>query len=446
MPNAPKRFEPSTVVAYSGHEVPKIQVMPRQILLMLTTLTTDSLEKVSANDIFAQLGVSEHVAVELRAAVAAARGQGQEGAMTHAWLFTGPPGSGRSVAAVAFAAALECEHPSVFGCGQCPQCKAVKASTHGDVLHIVPRELSISVETMRQKVIEPAASRPTVAPWRIVILDNADRLTEGAANALLKTVEEPPAHTVIMLCAPSTDPQDVMPTLLSRSRHVYVPQPSLDEVTNILTKDGTISLDDARLAAAATGHHIGRARRLATNRDAQVRRANILNLAELVFHGDAAFQAVTSIVKASTKGAEEELAEENEQEMEKLRNALGMGAKGKGAQKALRGSAGQLRDLEEKQKKRRTRTIRDTLDLSLVDLAGLYRDALMQASGASIPAIHPDFGPLAEELAGKVRPEGLVACLDAITKAREHLQQNVRPETALDAMVGRLRLACGASA
>nr|WP_306428451.1 MULTISPECIES: DNA polymerase III subunit delta' [unclassified Corynebacterium] len=410
---------------------------------MSTNLTTDRLGEVDTSDIFSQLGVSRHVTGVLRAAAQAARGEGQASAMTHAWLFTGPPGSGRSVAAVGLAASLVCEHETVVGCGTCTGCKAVLAGTHGDVLHIVPRELSISVDTMRQAVIEPAAKRPTVAKWRVVILDNADRLTEGAANALLKTVEEPPAHTVIMMCAPSTDPQDVMPTLLSRSRHVYVPQPSEQEVADILSREG-ISPDDARLAAAATGRHIGRARHLATDREAQTRRANILRLAELVFQGDQAFQAVTAIVKASTKSAEEALAKENETEMEKLRNALGMGAKGKGAQKALRGASGQIRELEEKQKKRRTRAIRDTLDLALVDLAGLYRDSLMDKSATRVPAVHPDFAGLAAELSARVDVAGLVACLDAITLAREHLQQNVRPETALDAMVGRLRIACGA--
>ena len=156
--------------------------------------------------------------------------------MTHAWLFTGPPGSGRSNAAVAFAAALECTDPHIIGCGTCEQCRKVQRGAHTDVVHITPRELTIGVETMRTEVVTPAAMLPTVGKWRIVILDNADRLTDAAANTLLKTVEEPPAHTVIMLCAPSTDPEDIIPTLLSRSRHLYIPQPSIDDIVAILTR------------------------------------------------------------------------------------------------------------------------------------------------------------------------------------------------------------------
>lgn len=404
-----------------------------------------SVVDVNSNDVFAQMGVSELIAPQLRAAAQAARNGDTGSAMTHAWLFTGPPGSGRSIAAVAFAAALECSNPDQVGCGSCEQCRSVRAGTHGDVVHIVPQELSIAVATMRRDVIDPAASRPTVAPWRVVILDNADRLTDGAANALLKTVEEPPKHTVMMLCAPSTDPQDVMPTLVSRSRHVYVPQPNTEEVARLLVASEGVSEEIARLAAASTGNHVGRAKRLVRDPDMQRSRARTLSLAEDVFMSDKAFRSVTAMVKEITKVAEQGLATEAEAEVEKLRTALGMGASGKGAQKALRGSAGQIKELEEKHKKRKTRAVRDALDLALVDLAGLYRDALMKSTQAEVPLMHPDFQHLSDGLRERVAPEGLSACIEAIMQAREHLGFNVRPETALDAMVGRLRLACKVS-
>ncbi|GAA1471140.1 DNA polymerase III subunit delta' [Corynebacterium felinum] len=390
-------------------------------------------------DIFAHMGISARVAEELRTAAHAARMGHTGSAMTHAWLFTGPPGSGRSVAAVAFAAALECTG-EIVGCGVCEHCQKVQKNAHTDVVHVIPRELSISVESMRDDVVGPAARMPTVGRWRIVILDDADRLTESAANALLKTVEEPPAHTVIMLCAPSTDPQDIIPTLLSRSRHVYVPQPSIEEVAEILMRGG-IDQDVARLAAAASGHHIGRARHLATDKATQERRSAILNLAELIFHGDQAFQAVSDLIKNAKTYAIEGLAAENEREIEKLRMSLGMGARGKGAQKALEGSASQIKELEKLQKKRETRAIRDVLDMQLVDLMGLYRDALMLSTGVNLHPIHPDMQGLAHDLV-KVGPEGLLACIDAVQLCRAAFPQNVRPEAAMDAMVGRIRIAC----
>lgn len=397
------------------------------------------------DDIFVQMGVNELVATELRGAARAARAGEIGSAMTHAWLFTGPPGSGRSIAAQAFAAALECDHPEVIGCGECEQCVKVRRGAHGDVLQIVPRELVISVKTVRDEVVVPAAKKPTVAKWRIVILDNADRLNDASGNSLLKTLEEPPAHTVIMLCAPSTDPDDVIPTLVSRSRHVYVPQPSADDVVRILTRrDSNVTEDIARMAAAATSNHIGRASRLVYDEEARKRRQSILHLAELIGHGDQAFLAVTDIVKKVTKGAEQDLAEENEKELEKLKNALGMGTKGKGVHKALRGAASSIKELEELQKKRKTRAIRDALDLCLTDLAGLYRDALIICSGADVSSVHTDFAGLAKDLS-KIGEPGLVACIDAIMKCREHIAVNVRPETAMDAMVGKIRKASGVS-
>lgn len=397
------------------------------------------------DDIFVQMGVNKLVADELRGAARAARAGEIGSAMTHAWLFTGPPGSGRSVAARAFAAALECDNPEIVGCGECEQCVKVRRGAHGDVLTIVPRELVISVKTVRDEVVVPAAKKPTVAKWRIVILDNADRLNDASGNSLLKTLEEPPAHTVIMLCAPSTDPDDVIPTLVSRSRHVYVPQPSVDDVVHILTRrDSNLDENVARMAAAATGNHVGRARRLVYDEEARKRRASILHLAELISHGDQAFLAVTDIVKKVTKGAEQDLAEENEKELEKLKNALGMGTKGKGVHKALRGAASSIKELEDLQKKRKTRAIRDALDLCLTDLAGLYRDALILSSGADVSSVHTDFAGLAKDLS-KIGEPGLVACIDAIMTCRDHIAVNVRPETAMDAMVGKIRKASGVS-
>lgn len=392
------------------------------------------------DDVFTQMGVSPAVAAPLRAAAQAAR-TGEPGpAMTHAWLFTGPPGSGRSVAALAFAAALECEHPSIVGCGRCPQCVAVKARTHGDLVFLDPRELSIGKEWVNNTIVKESYSNPTTARWRVVILDNADRLTAEAGNTMLKTFEEPPSQTVIILCAPSTDPDDMLPTLVSRARHLHVPPPSVEDVARILTRDGQISQEDALLAAAATGSHIGRARRLATDPEAQKRRFAILHLAELMYHGDQAFRAVTDIVKSVTKAAEADHAEENEKELEKLRQSLGVGAKGRGVVKMQREYSKEIKNLEELQKKRKTRAIRDALDMSLVDFAGLYRDALMIATGAQVDPIHPDMAPLAGDLA-KVGVPGLAQCIDAVMACRTAIASNVRPETALDAMVGKIRLA-----
>ncbi|WIM67955.1 DNA polymerase III subunit delta' [Corynebacterium breve] len=364
-------------------------------------------------------------------------------AMTHSWLFTGPPGSGRSNTAVAFAAALVCEDPSEIGCGRCKGCHDVFSNSHSDVVHIVPQELSISKKTV-DTIVAQAARLPTIASWRVIIIEDADRLTAEAADALLKTVEEPPASTVIVMCAPSTDPEDFSQTLRSRCRHVYIPSPSTSEIVRILTREEGASEDIARLAAATSLRHVGRARALIKNETVQARRAQVINLAELIFHGDQSFQAVGSLIKAVDKEAVESYAEADAAERAKLEQALGMGAKGKGAAKALRGTAGTIKELETRQKARTTRRKRDVLDLALVDLAGVYRDALVVKSGAHVELTHPDFEGLAREIGERVTEEGLVACQDAIAKCRTHLDQSVTPAIAFNGMIGAIRKACKA--
>ena len=364
--------------------------------------------------------------------------------MAHSWVITGPPGSGRSIAAVALAAALVCTDPHEAGCGRCQACRDTFADAHTDVIHIVPTELSISIESMRTVRVE-ARKLPTTSPWRVIIIEDADRLSGPAADAILKIVEEPPEHTVIIMCAPSIDPDDFSPTLRSRCRHLYVPYPSVDEIVRILTTEVGASRDDAHLAAVASLRHVGRARRLITDPANQKRRASILHLAELIFHRDEAFKASLVFIRGVEKQIKAELEEINADELAELERALGKGGRGKGTQKAMDGSAGALKDLTDTQKKRTTRSIRDTLDLALVDLTGLYRDALMIHTGAQVPLTHPDFSGLAGDLAGRVSETGLVDCLDAVAQCRERINVNVTPVIAFDGMIGRIRQACQVS-
>lgn len=365
-------------------------------------------------------------------------------AMSHSWVFTGPPGSGRSIAAVAFAAALVCTDPVEVGCGRCQACQDAFGDSHTDVIHVVPQELSITIDAMRALRLE-AVKLPTTSPWRVIIIEDSDRLSDGAANALLKTVEEPPEHTIIIMCAPSIDPEDFSPTLRSRCRHLYIPFPSVDEIVRILTTEVGASLDDAHLAAVTSLHHVGRARRLVTDPANQKRRSSIINLAELIFHRDEAFKASLAFVRGVEKHVRSSLEEDNAAELTELERALGKGGRGKGTQKAMEGNAGAIKQLTERQKRRTTRSIRDPLDLALVDLTGIYRDALMLAAGAQVQLTHPDFEGLSQDLATKVSERGLVECLDAVAQCRERINVNVTPVIAFDGMIGRIRQACQVS-
>lgn len=357
--------------------------------------------------------------------------------MTHSWLFTGPPGSGRSVAAVCFAAALQCTSDGVPGCGECQACTTTMAGTHGDVRRIVPEGLSISVSEMRG-IVQTASRRPSTGRWQIVVVEDADRLTEGAANALLKVVEEPPDRTVFLLCAPSVDPQDISVTLRSRCRHIPLVTPSVDAIAQVLGERDGLDAETAHWAASICGGHVGRARRLATDEDARARRKRALSLARAATRPGTAYAAAEELVQAADLEAKELTAERDERETEELRTALGAGGTGKGAAGALRGSAGVLKDLERRQKSRATRTGRDALDRALMDLAGLYRDALACSFGSTATSNHPDMAEQAADLAAGTSREGLLRCIEAILDCREALDMNVKPKFALDALVARI--------
>ena len=355
--------------------------------------------------------------------------------MTHAWLITGPPGSGRSIAAVCFAAALQCTSDGVPGCGHCRACTTTMAGTHGDVRRIIPEGLSIGVREMRD-IVQIASRRPATGRWQVVVVEDADRLTEGAANALLKVVEEPPPSTVFLLCAPSVDPEDIAITLRSRCRHVALVTPKLDAIARVLIETDGMAEKDAHWAASVSGGHVGRARRLAVDAQARSRRERALALARDAVAPARAYAAAEDLVATADDEAKALTGDRNENETEELRTALGAGGTGRGAAGALRGAAGALKDLEKRQKSRQTRASRDALDRALIDLATYFRDALLVSSGAgAVAANHPDMAAGVAAMAAHVPPDRLLRCIEAVLQCREALACNVKPKFAVDALV-----------
>ncbi|MEW5810829.1 MAG: DNA polymerase III subunit delta' [Actinomycetota bacterium] len=392
--------------------------------------------------VFSRLVGQDAVEAELTAAARAARGDSahsgaeETGTMTHAWLITGPPGSGRSVAALCFAAALQCTSDGVPGCGECRACSTTMAGTHADVRRIIPEGLSIGVDAMRT-IVQIASRRPGTGRWQIVVIEDADRLTEGAANALLKVVEEPPPSTVFLLCAPSVDPEDIAITLRSRCRHIALVTPGVDAIAKVLVERDGLPEAEAAWAASVSGGHVGRARRLATDEQARERRRRALGLARDAATPSRAYAAAEELVRTAEAEAKALTEDRNEAEAEELRTALGAGGTGKGTAGTMRGAAGALKDLEKRQKSRQTRASRDALDRALIDLATYFRDALLIASGApDIAPNHPDMADKVAAMAAHAPPAALLRCIEAVLECREALAINVKPKFAVDAMVG----------
>ena len=388
--------------------------------------------------VFAGLVGQEAVVAQLQAAAddagrLTAGGSGGPGGMTHAWLFTGPPGSGRSVAARAFAAALQCEQA---GCGECLACQQARSGSHPDVAVVVPEGLHL-VKAEALEIIARSSRAPTRGRWQVTLIEDADRLEERTSNILLKAIEEPPPRGVLLLCAPSVE--DLLPTIRSRCRLVSLRTPPDEAVARVLIERDGVDPAMAAFAARAAQGHIGRARRLATDEQARQERREVLALPMSLRTVASTLTAAAALVDAAKAEAALLTTGRDVAERASLALAFGEGATGKGVTAAKRGSATALKELEKRQKSRATRTQRDALDRALNDLAAFYRDVLAQQLGAAVHAVHSDLGTQASTLARSSRAEETLRRVEAVLACRQALDRNVAPLLAVEAMALALR-------
>lgn len=367
----------------------------------------------------------------LQAAVASSRGD--RSGMTHAWLLTGPPGSGRSVAARAFAAALECDEPQP-GCGHCQACRTVLAGSHADVT-LVRTEASIIPVAEARALVSLAQRRPSVGRWRVVLVEDADRLGDISGNALLKAIEEPTERTVWVLCAPSAE--DVLITIRSRSRHLALRTPPPDAVAGLLVQRDGVDPAMAAFAARAAQSHVGLARRLATDEQARIRRRTVVQVPlTLGSVGDAVMQAA-ALLAIATEEAEAGTAERDQRERTDLLRALGADT---GARSQPPHVRSQLAELEKNHKRRAKRFVADMLDRSLLDLLSVYRDVLVLHADPGADLVNAEMRPDLEQLARRLSPEQSLRRMEAIRQTRARLGTNASPLLALEAMAVALRL------
>lgn len=354
--------------------------------------------------------------------------QAARGAMTHAWLVTGPPGSGRSTAAVAFAAALQCESN---GCGECKDCRMVLDGTHSDVTVIDTEGLSIGVDVARE-VVRKAAMFPAVGGWQVIIVEDADRLTEQAANALLKSIEEPSPNTVWLLCAPFAE--DVLVTIRSRCRHVVLTTPNVADVAAFLVRKEGIDEPTASVIASATQGHIGRARALARDPEARQRRHEIARIPIEVRSLAGVMSAAERIVAEAQDRAASFCDDLDAKELANLQSAWGVEDRGKRPS----GYAGALSGLTKDQDSRRKRIARDEIDSVLLELMSVLRDVLSIQLGHEGDLINLDLAVGVQELAGRTSAEKTLASLDAISHCRTALIANAAPQIAMESMFLRM--------
>ncbi|MDN6794592.1 MAG: DNA polymerase III subunit delta', partial [Propionibacterium sp.] len=342
-----------------------------------------------------------------------------ERSMTHAWLVTGPPGSGRSVAARAFAAALQCTGP-VPGCGECAGCRTTLAGTNADVLSISTDKVQIQIAEARE-FVQRAQVAPSQGRWRVIVVEDADRMAERTSNVLLKAIEEPPERTVWLLCAPS--PEDMITTIRSRCRHLGLRTPAAQAVADLLVRRDGVEPAVALQAARAAQSHIGLARALARDPQMRERRRRIIQApARVRSVGEAVF-AAQDLVEVAKEQSEAQVSARNAQEKSALLRQLGV-AEG---DRATPQSRAQMRQLEEQQKRRSKRAMQDVLDRALVDLLGIYRDVLLVQLGTGQDLVNEDLTDLVSDLAADSTPEQTMVRVEAIEDARRRLGANVSP-------------------
>ncbi len=350
-------------------------------------------------------------------------------AMTHAWLLTGPPGSGRSNAARAFAAALQCLQG---GCGHCQACTTALAGTHADVTVVATELVGIRIEETRS-LVSLAQRSPSAGRWRVIVVEDADRMAERTSNVLLKAIEEPPPRTVWLLCAPS--PQDVVVTLRSRSRSVALRVPPVEAVARLLVERDGVDPEVAGVVARASQSHIGIARRLARDPQARARRDRLLAIPGAIRGVGDAVLAAGDLVEVAQDEAKAATEHRDAQEKAALLRAMGA----EGAATLPPSLRAQVTQLEKDQKSRATRAQRDVLDRSMVDLLSLYRDVLVVQLGAGVELVNAEHLDDVRALAERSTPEGTLRRMDAIGEARTRLAGNVAPLLAVEAMTIALR-------
>lgn len=349
--------------------------------------------------------------------------QGDPSQITQSWLICGPPGSGRSNMARAFAAALESpDHGMSAEPTRVTQ--QVLAGTHPDVTVLTTNKVTIGIDQVRE-IITTSEQMPATAPWRIIIIEDVDRMLERTTNVLLKEIEEPAEHCIWLLCAPSA--QDVLPTIRSRTRIVNLAVPSTQAVAGFLTSTTNVEPKVAQRAARLAEGHIGIAKLYATDervmsdRDELV--VGVLNLARA---SDAVLLAGNLIDNAKAQAEADANRITAGQEAE-FRRINGLTPSDRIPPK-LRGAFNQIAKKDDV-KRLVTRRTRDVLDRALNSIASIYRDVAVLQNNAedSVGLINLENRSSITELSVRLNRSGAVTRLDEVAHARKRLAGNGNP-------------------
>ncbi len=348
----------------------------------------------------------------------------KQSGLHHAWLFTGPAGSGRSLLARAFAASLQCDQD---GCGKCQQCTLAMADAHPDINLLATEKVQISIDEVRQLVSRSSTSS-SVGEYRIAIIEDADRMTERTSNVLLKALEEPEVNTIWMLCAPSV--ADLLPTIRSRTRNVVLRLPSIEEVAALLVQRDGVPQELALTSARQAQNHVGMARRLATSQEARARRSETMREIAGITNLSKSMVAAEHLLSVAKRDAQALSEERDSKERANLLRAYGLSE----TDKLPPNLRAEFKALEENQKRRNTRALRDGIDRIFTDAESFFRDIMALQLSAGVELTNPELESELLERANSTTALQTIEILDSVAQARVRLAANVRDLLVLEAL------------
>lgn len=379
-------------------------------------------------------------------------------AMSHSWLFTGPAGSGRSIAARDLAAALQCLNPEKPGCGECQACRTVLANNHPDVLDIETDTVMMTIKEVAE-LVDKAQQTPSVGRFRVIILQDADRMAERTSNLLLKAIEEPPAHTVWMLCTPQ--PQDVLNTIRSRCRIITLKTPNPEKIASHLRDNYGLDYEKSLSAARFFHSHYGKVKDFVTHEELLAQRERhleyvfksqniseaMLNAEEILanFKGESIFNRETdkskktkkklAAKKSGTGTVEGETETQHERELRQMKEDLAKKLGLPDCENIPREYRSMFKQLEDDHKRKEKRAVVDDIDRLFMDIYGVLRDIYICQLGAEIPLLNTHFSETVKELAQNTTITDTFSKIEALAQASKRLKANVSPTLVLQAVL-----------
>lgn len=375
-------------------------------------------DHLAPNSLLAKLDTQPRVRDFLARAVASGRA-------SHVYLFLGSPGSGKLDAAWALAQALLCAEEAIPGaCAACDDCVRVARRTHPDVHYYAPESATGYLIAQARDLLEDVALSPIRAKRKVYIIDRAEQLRANTANALLKTLEEPPESVTFILLGTSSDV--MLPTIVSRCQCVPFRPLSTDESTTAVARATGLPPARCRMAVAVAGSP-ARAVEFLKSADRQAARRAMVRAVDALAHADEAdilasakeLMGAIHAPLAEVKSTQQAVLEQNQDYL----------------------SRGALKQLEDRNKRELNARERSGIMEALASVRSLLRDVLIRLEDAQDAPVNDDVRDVVERIASDTTTTGVTLALDAVSLAETRIARNVTPQLAIEVMLFDIRKA-----